>query len=66
MRPMEIEDREIEEFIKICEDEFGGRMTPKEARSVVAGLLALYERLARPLPFVETGGHSTDPSSDGS
>jgi hypothetical protein len=47
---MQSDDRDIEELIKICETEFGIRITPKEAQIMLVELTALYEQLVRPLP----------------
>ncbi len=47
---MQFDDRDLEDLVRICETEFGERITMKEAAAMAAELVALYEQLAKALP----------------
>jgi hypothetical protein len=47
---MELDDREIQEFIQLWKEEFNETLPPKDARQCASQLLELYGVLASPLP----------------
>jgi hypothetical protein len=48
--PESMEDKDLDEFIKIYKGEFGKDISRKEASEMTHRLLTLYESLARKLP----------------
>ena len=47
---MDLDDREIQEFIQLWNEEFKETLSPAEARQCASQLLELYAILAFPLP----------------
>jgi hypothetical protein len=47
---MEVDDRDIQEFIRLWKEEFKETLSPKDARQCASQLLELYGVLASPLP----------------
>jgi flagellin-specific chaperone FliS len=47
---MTIDDRSVDEFIDIYEDEFGERLTRKQASEIADRLITLYRLLVRKVP----------------
>jgi hypothetical protein len=47
---MELDGRDIEEFIQLWKEEFKETLSPKDARQCASQLLELYGVLATPLP----------------
>lgn len=47
---MHISGEGLEEFITICEEEYGVRLSPEEARVCAMRLLLFYELIYQPLP----------------
>lgn len=45
-----VSDERLEEFHRIYKETYGEELTPQEATEMAHRLLALYERLLRPLP----------------
>jgi hypothetical protein len=47
---MTFEDKDLKEFLKLYEEEFGEPLPGQDASSMASRLVMLYEALARPLP----------------
>jgi hypothetical protein len=47
---MTFEDKDLNEFLTLYEEEFGERLSEQDASYMASRLVTLYEALARPLP----------------
>jgi len=47
---MQLDDKDLEEFIRIYEEDFGEKVSLNEARAIAHNLLLLSEKLMEPLP----------------
>lgn len=47
---MTISEESLQRFIALCEEAYGRRLTPEEARPAAVRLVELYRLLTRPAP----------------